>query len=219
MPRKELMSELEIKDVLKKYYPNFEAGLVDEIASIASIKNLADGDIIMRTGQYIKSTVLVIEGAIKVYREGADGEEYFMYEIETGGACALSIICAARSLTSELKGVVSRPSRVILIPTDKLDELTHKYKTWYQFVLETYRKRFEELIQVVENIAFKNMDERLEFYLQEKSKNYHTKSIEITHQEIAHDLNSSREVISRLLKKMENMGMVKLERSHIQLLK
>jgi CRP/FNR family transcriptional regulator len=100
-----------------------------------------------------------------------------------------------------------------------LDELTHKYKTWYQFVLETYRKRFEELIQVVENIAFKNMDERLEFYLQEKSKNYHTKSIEITHQEIAHDLNSSREVISRLLKKMENMGMVKLERSHIQLLK
>lgn len=213
------MQNIEIQDLLHRFFPSFEKELIAELAAIAGIKSFEEGEVLMRMGQYIKSTVLIVEGEVKVYREGEDGQEFFMYEISAGGACALSIICAARSLKSELKGVVSKPVRAILIPTDKLDSLTQKYRSWYHFVLDTYRKRFEELISVVENIAFRNMDERLEFYLNNLSKKNNSSIIDITHQEIAHDLNSSREVISRLLKKMERMGLIKMERNHIHMLK
>lgn len=211
------MSKLELETNLTRHFPMFEKALVNEISEIAVLKEFEIGEVIMRTGQFIKSTVLIVDGAVKVYREGEDGEEFFIYEIESGGACALSIICAARSLKSELKGVVSSPVKAILIPTEKLDNLTHNYKSWYHFVLETYRSRFEELISVVENIAFKNMDERLEFYLRNLSEKRNSKILHITHQEIARDLNSSREVISRLLKKMEHLGFIKMERNHIEM--
>lgn len=213
------MSKFELANILNQHFPSFEKALVSEISDIAVLKEFEVGEVIMRTGQFIKSTVLIVEGSVKVYREGDDGEEFFMYEIESGGACALSIICAARSLKSELKGVVATPVKAILIPTEKLDSLTQQYRSWYHFVLETYRARFEELITVVENIAFKNMDERLEFYLLNLAEKRDTSILHITHQEIAHDLNSSREVISRLLKKMEHLGYIRMERNHIQLLR
>lgn len=213
------MSKFELANILNQHFPSFEKALVSEISDIAVLKEFEVGEVIMRTGQFIKSTVLIVEGSVKVYREGDDGEEFFMYEIESGGACALSIICAARSLKSELKGVVATPVKAILIPTEKLDSLTQQYRSWYHFVLETYRARFEELITVVENIAFKNMDERLEFYLRNLAEKRDTSILHITHQEIAHDLNSSREVISRLLKKMEHLGYIRMERNHIQLVR
>jgi CRP/FNR family transcriptional regulator len=109
-------------------------------------------------------------------------------------------------------------TEVIMLPVQLTDELMNKFKSWSQFVIQTYRSRFDELLTVIDNIAFKNMDERLEFYLKRIYKETGKKNLEITHQQIAYDLNSSREVISRLLKKMEQMGKVKLLRNSIELL-
>lgn len=202
----------------KKLFPQFEPELIEIIEKNAVQKTFAAGEVIMRTGQYIKSTALVLEGQIKIYRENQDGGEFLMYYLEPGQACAVSMICAMQSETSEITAIAEADSEVLLIPVQLMDDLMNQYKSWYQFVIQTYRSRFDELISVVDNIAFHNMDERLEFYLKRHVKNSGKNIIETSHQQIADDLNSSREVISRLLKKMEQRKLVKLNRNMIELL-
>lgn len=202
----------------KQLFPNFEPELIDLIEKEAVQRTFYAGDIIMRTGQYIKSTVLVLEGRIKIYRENQEGGEFLMYYLEPGQACAVSMICAIQSQTSEIMAQAEENTEVLMIPVLLMDELMNKYKSWYQFVIQTYRGRFDELLSVVDNIAFRNMDERLEFYLKRHTGATGKKVIELSHQQIADDLNSSREVISRLLKKMEQRNLVKLHRNMIELL-
>lgn len=202
----------------KQLFPQFEPELIGLIEKEAVQRTFYAGDIIMRTGQYIKSTILVLEGRIKVYRENQEGGEFLMYYLEAGQACAVSMICAIQSQTSEIMAQAEENTEVLMIPIQLMDELMNKYKSWYQFVIQTYRGRFDELLAVVDNIAFRNMDERLEFYLKRHAGASEKKHIELSHQQIADDLNSSREVISRLLKKMEQRNLVKLHRNMIELL-
>ena len=201
----------------KEQFPQFETGLTDLIEKEAVQRSFNAGDIIMRTGQYIKSTVLLLEGRIKIYRENQDGGEFLMYYLQPGQACAVSMICAFQSETSEIQAVAEEDSEVLMIPVHLMDDMMNQYKSWYQFVIQTYRSRFDELLSVVDNIAFRNMDERLEFYLKRYREQTGKKNLDISHQQIADDLNSSREVISRLLKKMEQRGRVKLHRNMIEL--
>ena len=202
----------------KQLFPQFEPELIEIIEKEAVQRSFNAGDIIMRTGQYIKSTALVLEGRVKIYRENQDGGEFLMYYLGPGQACAVSMICALQSHTSEIMAGAGEDSEVLMIPVQLMDDMMNKYKTWYQFVIQTYRGRFDELLSVVDNIAFRNMDERLEFYLKRYTEKAGKKTIDISHQQIADDLNSSREVISRLLKKMEQRNLVKLHRNMIELL-
>ena len=209
----------------KQLFPQFEPGLIGIIEKEAVQRNFKAGEVIMRTGQYIKSTALVLEGQIKIYRENQDGGEFLMYYLGPGQACAVSMICAIQSHTSEIMAKAEEDTEVLMIPVQLMDDLMNKYKSWYQFVIQTYRSRFDELLSVVDNIAFRNMDERLEFYLKRYAEKAGKKNpagtgqaIELSHQQIADDLNSSREVISRLLKKMEQRNMVKLHRNMIELI-
>lgn len=201
----------------KKSFPQFEPELIELIEKNAVERSFNAGDVIMRTGQYIKSTVLVLEGQIKIYRENPDGGEFLMYYLGPGQACAVSLICAIQSQTSEIMAKAEEDTEVLMIPIQLMDDMMNKYKSWYQFVIQTYRSRFDELLSVVDNIAFRNMDERLEFYLKRHADKTGKKNIELSHQQIADDLNSSREVISRLLKKMEQRNLVKLNRNMIEL--
>jgi CRP/FNR family transcriptional regulator len=201
----------------KQLFPQFEPELVDLIEKNAVERSFRAGDVIMRTGQYIKSTTLVLEGQIKIYRENPDGGEFLMYYLGPGQACAVSMICAIQSQTSEIMAQAEEDTDVLMIPIQLMDDMMNKYKTWYQFVIQTYRGRFDELLSVINNIAFRNMDERLEFYLKRYATKSAKKVIELSHQQIADDLNSSREVISRLLKKMEQRNLVKLHRNMIEL--
>jgi CRP/FNR family transcriptional regulator, anaerobic regulatory protein len=201
-----------------KLFPQFEPELIALIEKEAVQKSFNAGDVIMRTGQYIKSTALVLEGQIKIYRENADGGEFLMYYLGPGQACAVSMICAIQSQTSEIMARAEENTEVLMIPIQLMDDLMNKYKSWYQFVIQTYRSRFDELLMVVDNIAFRNMDERLEFYLKRHAEKTGKKQMEVSHQQIADDLNSSREVISRLLKKMEQRNLVKLHRNMIELI-
>ena len=201
----------------KEIFPKFEPGLVEVIEKEAVQRTFLAGEVIMRTGQYIKSTALVLEGRIKIYRESPEGGEFLMYYLGPGQACALTMICAIQSHTSEIMAKAEEDAEVLMIPIQLMDDMMKKYRTWYQFVIMTYRGRYDELLSVVDNIAFRNMDERLEFYLKRHVTNTGKKIIELSHQQIADDLNSSREVISRLLKKMEQRNLLKLHRNMIEL--
>ena len=204
-------------EIINNLYPAFEPELKDALAQNSETISFAQGEQIMRTGQYIKSAMLIMNGLVKVYREDEEGNEFFMYYLKPGQACALSMVCATKQETSQIMAMADKETEVLSIPLKFMDQWMSKYKSWYHFVLETYRSRFEELLLTLDHIAFRAMDERLEFYLKNHRDTLGASIINISHQQIANDLNSSREVISRLLKKMEQMNKVKLGRNEIEI--
>jgi CRP/FNR family transcriptional regulator len=210
----ELQKESIIK-LLRKNFPTMSGKLIDELAEIGTIKSFNPGDVLMRKGQYFQHTILILDGIVKLYREDDEGREFLMYYLHNGDSCALSMICAAKNEASQLMAIVDVPTTALMIPIDKMDLLMTEHKTWYYYVLETYRKRFDEVLTALDNIAFRNMDERLEWYLKREQEQRGTHTLHITHQVIAEDLATSREVISRLLKRMEELGKVELRRNEI----
>jgi len=212
------MINLSVADYINSLFTQFEPALKDILIKNATLRDFQIGDMLMQTGQNMRSTVLIVEGMVKLYREGEDGQEFFMYYLQPGNACALSMICATKQETSQVMAKAIEQTKVLMIPIALMDELMRDHRTWYYFVIETYRMRFEELLFVIDNIAFKAMDERLAFYLKKQAGDLNTKQLHLTHSEIASDLNTSREVISRLLKKMEQAGEIKMYRNYIEYL-
>jgi CRP/FNR family transcriptional regulator len=204
---------------IKKLFSSFSSSLIDDIEKNAVIQEFKAGDVIMRTGQYIKNTVLVLSGSIKIYREDVDGGEFFMYYLQPGQACAISMICATKNEQSQIMAKVIEDVELVMVPLPLMDKWMMQHRSWYEFVIDTYRSRFEEVLEVVDSIAFRAMDERLEFYLKRHKDACGCNDLKLSHQEIATELNTSREVISRLLKKLEQRGELKLHRNHIELLK
>lgn len=199
---------------LQKLFPVFDLPLANFVQEHGESQTLKAGEMLMRPGQFFKYATLIVSGKIKLYREGEEGEEFFMYFLEQGTACALSMMCMARNQASTVMAIAQEETEVIMIPIQYMDTLMKNYSAWYHFVIETYRTRFEELLNVVDQIAFKNMDERLEWYLKRQADAM-GKDLPLTHQQIANDINTSREVVSRLLKKMEKNGTVSMERNII----
>lgn len=200
---------------LAPLFPMLEPELIEELESSASVHTFNAGDTLVKKNQYFKSALIVLEGLVKIYREDDEGGEFFIYYLEPGQACALSMICASRRETSEIMAVAVKDTEILTIPFEVIDIWMTKYKSWNNFVLSTYRQRFEELLLTLDHVAFRNMDERLEFYLKRQAEKL-GKNLPLTHQQIADDLNSSREVISRLLKNMEKNKRLTLHRSSIE---
>ncbi|MGV3530406.1 MAG: Crp/Fnr family transcriptional regulator [Flavisolibacter sp.] len=203
---------------ISKIFPALEKALVEEIEQEADVKTLSEGETLIRTGQNIRSAILVLDGMVKVYREDENGNEFFMYYLEGGKACAVSLVCALGQETSGLMAKAVTESTVLTIPAQYVDAWMGKYKSWAQFAVGTYRERFEELLNTIDHIAFRNMDERLVFYLKRHQEKMKTNIISTSFTQIAQDLNSSREVISRLMKKLSENGIVMLHRTHVELL-
>lgn len=200
---------------LQTIFPQFDGELLAHLEAIGQVTTFEEGSMLMRPGQYFKNSLLILDGRVKLYREGDDGEEFFLYYLEQGSACALSMICAAKNETSAIKAKAMSPVKALAIPIQFMDGLMRDHKQWYYFVLETYRSRFEELLEVIDQVAFHSMDQKLEFYLKRQFDSFKSNKITVTHQEIADDLNSSREVISRLLKKMESQNRITVSRNEI----
>lgn len=205
-------------ELLKKTFPSFSNELIQDIKANEIIKTFSAGEVIMRTGQYIKNTVLLVKGTIKVYREDSDGGEFFMYYLQPGQACALSMVCAIKNEKSQIMAKAVEDSEIIMLPLSMMDKWMMEHRSWYEFVVGSYRNRLEEVLEVIDSIAFRAMDERLEFYLKRQVEACGCKELKLSHQEIGSDLNTSREVISRLLKKMEQRGLVVLNRNQIEIL-
>ena len=200
---------------LQQLFPNLEEGLYREMVKHGTVLEIKAGETLLKVGQTIRSTMLILEGLVKLYREDNEGKEFFIYHLDAGQACSLSMVCAAKQETSEVLAKALTDATVLAIPLEYMDQLMSKYKSWYQFVITSYRNRFEELLKTIDAIAFTNMDERLEYYLKKQIEKLGN-NLKITHQEIANDLNSSREVISRLLKKMETKGWLTIHRNSIE---
>ncbi|RYY40659.1 MAG: Crp/Fnr family transcriptional regulator [Chitinophagaceae bacterium] len=202
---------------LSRYLPTLEPGLIAEMIVVAEIREAAEGAVLMRTGQNIRTALLVLEGLVKIYREDDEGNEFFMYYLESGNACAISLVCALGKEQSGLMARAVTKATVLAVPLDSVDAWMGKYKSWAKFAVSTYRERFDELLQVIDGIAFRNMDERLAIYLRRYLDKTGSNQVTTTFTEIAQDLNSSREVISRLMKKLSERGAVRLFKSHVEI--
>ncbi len=203
--------------IYNTYHGRFEKGLINEIVANAKLIEFKEGDVLIDIGKYIKTVPLLISGAIKIMREDKDKGELLLYFIEKGDTCAMTLACCVGDKKSEVKAIAENDGMVAMIPVVKMEEWLGEYKTWRAFVMESYNNRFVELLGALDNIAFMNMESRLYNYLVEKAQINHSNTINKTHKEIADDLNSSRVVVSRLLKAMENEGKIKLNRSSIEL--
>jgi len=200
-----------------KYFKQFEPELQQEILQIGTLEKVPENTLIMDLGLPIQSIPLVLEGTVKIFREDQEGKELFLYYLEAGDACAISLVCSARERISKIKAVSMETVKLLKVPIEKMDEWMRKYPSWYYFVVETYQYRFEELLKTVDSIAFKKMDERLLNHLRVLSEAANSYTIEATHRTIANELGTSREVISRLLKKLEQRGHIELSRNHIKI--
>ncbi len=203
-------------NLLTARFETLEPELKEEILSIGTIREVEPGEILLKSGQLITHTMLLLDGRLKIYREDEDGNEFLMYYLEPGNACAMSIMCAMNNEKSQIMAVAETEAILLAVPFEKTGAWMNKYRSWDEFILRAYRSRFEELLLTLDNVAFRSMDERLVFYLK-RMKEGHGDELHISHQQIARDLNSAREVISRLLKKLEQRGAVKLSRNVIHL--
>jgi CRP/FNR family transcriptional regulator len=195
----------------------FENALIEEINHVANLRKLNEGDAIISYGDTIKYMPLLIKGSIKVFREDEKGNEVLLYYLEKGDTCAMSLSCCLGNKKSEIQAVVEEESEVLLIPKNYMNEWICKYETWKSFVFNSYNSRLEEMLKVIDSLAFMKMDERLFKHLQNKCMVIGSFELVINHRELALELNSSREVISRLLKKMEIEGKITLKRNLIVL--
>jgi CRP/FNR family transcriptional regulator len=207
-------------ELLKESYGFvFEEALLEEIAQVSQLRAFEEGEILIDFGDYIKNMPLLILGAIKILREDFDEGELLLYFLEKGDTCAMIMACCLGETKSEIRAVAETKGKVVMIPVGKMEEWLGKYKSWRNFVFNSYNSRLKEMLMAIDNLAFMNMDERLYNYLLDKAQINKTNSIQNTHQEIAYDLHTSRVVISRLLKSLENEGKIKLHRASIELIR
>lgn len=208
-----------MKDLLKQTYGFiFEEKLIDEITEVSLLRDFKEGDILIDFGDSIRKMPLLIKGAIKILREDFDEGELLLYFIEKGDTCAMTMACCLGETKSEIRAVAETNGILVMIPVIKMEEWLGKYKSWRNFVFSSYNNRLKEMLSAIDNLAFMNMDERLLNYLNDKSKINNSSEIQATHQEIAYDLHTSRVVVSRLLKALENRGKISLNRASILML-
>ncbi len=196
----------------------FEEELLEEINTVGVYRDVSEGSKLIEIGDYIKSMPLLISGAIKILREDDKGDELVLYFLERGDTCAMTLTCCLGDAKSEIRAVAETNAKLVMVPVKKMEEWMSKYKSWQNFILSSYHDRMSELLEAIDTIAFLKMDQRIFKYLKDKAMVNHDEVIHVTHQEIAHDLHTSRVVISRLLKTLELDGKIKLYRNSIKVI-
>lgn len=194
-----------------------DKNLLTEIEKNGRQKSFHKNDVLIRPGDEILFIPIVIKGSIRILRQNPDGQEAFLYHLFPGQTCAMSLTCCQAGKKSMIKAVAEVETEIIQIPVKCMDEW-FKFSEWKSYINNNYQNRFTELMEVIDLIAFNNMDKQLLHYLQERSKALNTRVLELTHQEIADELHTHREAISRLLRTMEQKKLVKLGRNNIELI-
>ena len=203
------------------FYSNslFEPDLIKEMHQFSEIKYYKEGDVIMNYGKYIRMMPLIIKGTIKVLRMDENGKEILLYYLSSNESCSMAYSCCVEAKKSEVKAIAEDDVELLAIPHIKLEEWLCKYPSWKNYIMRSFNDRFLELLKSIESIAFHKLDERLIAYLKEKQRLSGSSVIKTSHYLIADELATSRVVISRLLKQLENDGKVLLYRTEIKLLK
>lgn len=209
----------DIQGLLRTHFPQIaEKGLQEAIVEVGKVMHFRAGEVIMDFGSYIRLVPLMIEGSIKVIREDDEGNELFLYFLNPGETCSMSFTCCMMHKKSIIRTIAEDNVTLIGVPIQYMDAWMSKYQSWKNFVMTSYDNKMHELVKTIDTIAFKKMDVRLLDYLNKKTKAQNSNLIHTTHQSIAHDLNASREAVSRLLKQLEKMGAVRLGRNEIEVL-
>ena len=194
----------------------FEDELITELMEVGQLKQINEGEILMDIGQKITHIPIIVNGSIKILSEDEEGHELLLYYLELGDTCAMTLNCCTKETKSSIRAITEMPSQILFIPVQKMEEWMVKYKTWRNFILESYNSRLNEMLESIDNLAFHNMEERLYKYLRDKVYVNHNPELNITHSEIANDLNSSRVVISRLMKKLELDDKIQQHRNRVE---
>ena len=192
--------------------------LLADIAEYGRETSFPTQTVIMDYGQYLSHMPLLLDGSIKIMREDEDGHEILLYHVYPGSTCAVSLTCCMERRRSEIRAIAETDVSMIMLPVEQMEPWMRQYSGWRQFVIKTYADRFAELLRVIDDTAFRKLDERLVRYLLRRTQAAGTRTLQTTHQEIAQDLNGSRESISRLLKQLERMGKIRLSRNVVEVL-
>ncbi len=206
------------KELLQPFHYLFDSEIIDNISDTASVKTFKKHDIIIDIGQNLDFIPVLIQGNIKVLREDDNGDELLLYVLETGDTCAMSLTCCMAKSVSKIRAIADEDVTVIMIPIANMRLWFNTNESWRNFILQSYQVRFDEMLETIDTLAFMKMDERLFKYLTDQVKLTASTTLEITHQEIAEDLHTSRVVISRLLKQLEKEHKIELGRNRISVL-
>ncbi len=208
-----------MKELLKAQYGYlFNPKLLQEIEELGVYREFKAGEEIMDYGVTFRHLPLLLDGAIRILRENENGQELLLYFLERGDTCAFTLNCCMGNKQSEVRAEAETDVKLVMIPIQKLDEWMVKYDEWRAFVMQSYFERVNELLDVVDAMAFQQLDQRVYQFLKDKAMVSGDTNIIVTHQELASHLNSSRVVISRLLKKLENQGKIEIGRNQIKLI-
>jgi CRP/FNR family transcriptional regulator len=205
-------------DALDKFKVIFEPKLLEEFEEKATVVEVKEGEVILDYGQIVRNMPIIVSGTVKVSRRDEEGKEILLYYVNAQESCAMTFTCCMEQFPSEIKAVAEEDVVMMTLPISVMDEWLRKYSSWKSFVMGTIRNRFNELLNTIDQVAFQKLDERLKHYLQQKSKHTGSRLLNLSHEEVARDLATSRVVISRLLKKMENDDLLLLYRNQIKLL-
>jgi len=206
------------KETLHPFSYLFDETVINDISNVAQLKIFKKNDIIIDIGQELSYIPLLIKGNIKVLREDNDGNELLLYVLESGDTCAMSLTCCMAKSVSKIRAVADEDATVIMIPLENMKKWFNSNDSWRSFILQSYQIRFDEMLETIDTLAFMKMDKRLFKYLIDKVKLSASTDLEITHQNIAEDLNTSRVVVSRLLKQLEKEQKITLGRNKITVL-
>lgn len=197
----------------------FEPALIKEMQEFGEIKHYKEGEIIMDYDKYVRMMPLIVNGTIKVLRRDEKGKEILLYYLSSTESCSMAYSCCLEAKKSEIRAIAEDDVELLAIPHAKLDEWLCKYPSWKNYIMRSFNERFLELLKSIESIAFHKLDERIISYLKEKQRLSGSSVIKVSHYVIADELATSRVVISRLLKQLENEGKILLYRNEIKLLK
>jgi CRP/FNR family transcriptional regulator len=206
-------------DVKENLLKLFEPSLVEEILEFSKPMFFKEGEVIMDYGRYIRFMPFITKGTIRVLRQDDEGREILLYYLSASESCAMAYTCCISHLKSEVRAIAEDDVEILAIPEQKMDEWLIKYPSWKMYIMNSFRDRFNELLRTLENVAFHKLDDRLVKYLRDKQRVGESSVIKASHQQIADELGTSRVVISRLLKQLENEGRLILYRNEIKLLK
>lgn len=203
---------------LDAQFQDFEPRLIADIEKTGILKKLKPGEELMRPGMYVHSIPIILQGSLKIMRQAKDGKETFLYFLTKGDTCAMSLTCCTSNKPSTVRAVAEEATDLLLVPVEKLDYWLSLYPSWKAFIFQTYQRRFDDMLEAVDSLAFRKMDERLWRLLRKKAALQEKRYVYATHQELAEELNTSREVVTRLLKKLEGMGKIKTHRNRIEIM-
>lgn len=207
-----------IQKITEHYGYLFEDDLIKEMSEVTIYKEFKENTTIIDVDSYMIAIPLIINGAIKILREDKEGDELVLYYIEKGDTCAMTLSCCMGETKSKIKAIAETDVEILMIPKGKMSEWLSKYKSWQEYILQSYHSRLNEFIEAVDSIAFLNMDERLYKYLKDKAMVVGNDILNVTHLQVANDLHTSRVVVSRLLKALEKQSKIELHRNQIKIL-